>query len=385
MIFHILGVAHSITGVSPTFHPNPTDAFATLTCYLAALLHRAGHTVYVYAVEGSVVHECTELVPVVSAETYRKVYGSRDDTKVNSYSDSTNEAWTEFTKKAIPAVLHRHGGREDIVCAMFGWAHEPITKLLKHKLPAIVEPTIGHPGSYAEFRVFCSHAWFYWECARQGLTHPSDYFCVIPHFLDQSHYPFFEHATTDEYAVYVGRVQFDKGLTAAVECTRAMKTKLLVIGNGDLRLACPGSDTSHVETLGVLPLYEKRKVMSKAYCCFTLSRYCEPWSLAALEAQFCGTPVLCSKFGGFTEFVVHGETGFFCDTLGTVCHFYRKCKTLNRRHISEHVREKYTIEKVTPLFMAYFDRIRNYVSGKSDWYTLDLKEPFGMGVCGPGW
>lgn len=370
-VAHILGVAHSITAVSPNHHPNPTDAFVTLTCYLSKLLHRSGYTVYVYAVEGSVVDECTEVVPVVSALTYEQTYGTRDDSAINCYSESNNAAWKEFTQKSIQGILQRKHCAEDIVCAMFGWAHQPVAHAIQSHLPAIVEPAIGHPGSFAEFRVFCSHAWFYWECARQQIANPSDYFCVIPHFLDESHYPstlLGLYDRNDTYAVYLGRIQFDKGLTAAVECTRIMKVRLLVVGNGNLQQACPGCDTSHVECLGVLPLYEKRAVLARAYCCFVLSRYCEPFSLAALEAQFCGVPVLCSKFGGFTEFVKHGETGFHCDTLGTVCHFFRQCEGLDRRLIRRAV-QTLNIEGVTPLFLDYFQRIRDYVSGRSDWYT----------------
>ena len=383
MLVHILGVAHSITAVSPKFHPNPTDAFATLTSYLAKLLHRAGYTVYVYAVEGSEVEECTEVVPVVSASTYHKVYGERDDRLVNSYSDSENEAWSEFTTNAIAEVLKRRRGRDDIVCAMLGWAHEPTTTALKHCLPAIVEPTIGHPGSYSDFRVFCSYAWFYSECARQGDTHPSDYYCVIPHFLDKDHYPPKATSPIEPYAVYVGRVQFDKGLSAAVECTRVMKIKLVVVGNGHLPEAAPGCDLSHVQCVGVLPLVPKRELLAGACCCFALSRYCEPWSLAALEAQFCGTPVLCSKFGGFTEFVVHGKTGFHCDTLGTVCHYFAQCTALNREEIRRHATQRYSIEAVSPMFLQYFDRVRNYAMGHWDWYSLEDRNTPGLRLLPP--
>lgn len=378
-VVHILGVAHSVTELSSERHPNPTDAFATLTCYLSKLLHRAGYTVYVYAVEGSVLEECTEVVPVVSRATYDKQYADRDETVPNSYSETKNDAWTEFTKNAVAEVTKRMRSREDIVCAMFGWAHEPTTSALKARLPAIIEPAIGHPGSYADFRVFCSHAWFYWECSRQRIQYPSDYFCVIPHFLDESHYPssLIQHEG-HTYAVYLGRVQFDKGLTAAVECTRVMGMKLMVIGSGKLSAACPGCDTSHVECLGVLGLSAKREILAGAYCCFAMTRYCEPWNLAALEAQFCGTPVLCNKFGGFTEFVVHGATGFHCDTLGTVCHFFRQCATLDRTQIRARM-SPYTIASVTPMYLAYFDRIRDFVNGRSDWYTVNPRKPFGMG------
>lgn len=405
VVAHVLGVAHSVTALSPTFHPNPTDAFATLTVYFARMLHRAGYVVYVYAVEGSHVDECTEVVPVVSAETYRRVYGARDDSRVNDYSDANNAAWTEFTARATDAIRTRASDerREDMVFALFGWAHQPVTEAVvaavsqdKRKQIAVVEPMIGHPGSFAGYRVFCSYAWFYWECARQKIDHPSDYFAVIPHFLDVRDYPIsLLHAktttttTTTEtppYALYLGRVQFDKGLTAAIECTRVMGVTLRVVGNGRLEDAYvgrrgghEGDDLSHVVCEGVLPLAEKRRLLAGAYCVFTLTRYCEPFSLACLEAQFCGTPVLCSKFGGFTEVVRHGVTGFHCDTLATVCDGFRRCAELDPAEIRRHAVRRFSVEAVTPYFLAYFARVRDHAAGRADWYTSRQAPPFGMG------
>ncbi len=43
----------------------------------------------------------------------------------------------------------------------------------------------------------------------------------------------------------------------------------------------------------------------------------ENFGYSQVEAMACGTPVVCSKWGGLKDTVVHGETGFHMDTLMT--------------------------------------------------------------------
>jgi hypothetical protein len=105
-VAHLLGVAHSITSHERGAHANPTDAFVNCTIYMAKLLHRAGWTVYVYAVEGSVVPECTEVVAVVSRATYDATYATRDDQALNTFSDCSVATWIEgWCLNLLPARL----------------------------------------------------------------------------------------------------------------------------------------------------------------------------------------------------------------------------------------------------------------------------------------
>jgi glycosyltransferase involved in cell wall biosynthesis len=45
------------------------------------------------------------------------------------------------------------------------------------------------------------------------------------------------------------------------------------------------------------------------------STYIEPCGHAPIEAQFCGTPVITSNYGAFTETILHGITGFRAHTM----------------------------------------------------------------------
>ncbi len=152
-VAHILGVAHSVTSHERGAHENPTDAFVNCTIYLAKMLHRAGWRVFVYAVEGSVVPESTEVVEVVSRATYDATYAARDGAALNNFSDCSVPTWTEFTQRCVEAVRARRGDGLEYLLPMFGAAHEPTTRALQALgMNAVVEPCIGHPGAVEQLR-----------------------------------------------------------------------------------------------------------------------------------------------------------------------------------------------------------------------------------------
>ena len=369
-VAHILGVAHSVTSHDP--HYNPTDAFVTCTIYLARLLHKQNYKVYIYGVEGSMEPACTEVVPVVSRNTYERVYGQRDDSKLNRYNDATNDAWTEFTANCTTEIAKRKHNHLDLILPMFGHAHKTLTDILQDKegFKVVIEPCIGHPGSYADFKVFSSYAWWYYQLGVNKQENGHAYHCVIPHFVDTQDYPLCTQKDQD-YAVYLGRIQPDKGVSIAIDATRELGIKLIVIGNGSLDnvVNLQKTNVDHVTHLGVLTLQEKLPYLQKARCVFVPTLYIEPFSLACLEAQMCGTPCVVSRWGGPSEIVIHGKTGFHCDTLATYIKGCQLAITLCPKEIRNSVMARFSIEAVADLFVDYFTKIQRFINKEAHFYT----------------
>lgn len=374
---HILCVAHSVTNHEN--HLNPTDAFVNTAIYMAEVLKTLGYEVYMYAVEGSKCSCADEIVQVVSSETYDRVYNTRDDTAVNTFSDTSVDTWAEHNRRAGPEVLKRRSSSYDLVLPMFGCAHRPCTDfLISQGMRVVIEPCVGHPGSYAPFRVYCSFAWMYADMVAKGMNQGHNYWAVIPHFLPPRQFPF--RVEKEPYAVYLGRIQQDKGVTLAVDACGKAGITLKVAGNGRVESLTGGVVPEHVEYLGVLDMARKTDLLSRAMCVFVPTQYWEPFSYACLEAQMCGTPVLCSRWGGPSEIVIHGVTGYHCDTLQAYVDGLSRCGDLSPRDIRMAAVDRFSVDAVAREFGQFFDKVKAYAAGEEDFYSVGPAKPPGWGM-----
>ena len=69
------------------------------------------------------------------------------------------------------------------------------------------------------------------------------------------------------------------------------------------------------EHIGVVGVEERGKLMAGATAVFVPTTYLEPFGGVHAEALLCGTPVITTNFGVFTETVVNGVNGYRCDTF----------------------------------------------------------------------
>jgi glycosyltransferase involved in cell wall biosynthesis len=112
--------------------------------------------------------------------------------------------------------------------------------------------------------------------------------------------------------LYVGRLEYWKGITLALEALARSQTRvrLTIVGDGPLRhaatkLACRLGLHDRVQFLGavaradVLPLYRQHDVF-----CFPSMH--DHWPMVVLEAMIHGLPVICLRTGGPASMVPDG-------------------------------------------------------------------------------
>ena len=112
---------------------------------------------------------------------------------------------------------------------------------------------------------------------------------------------------------------------------------------------------------------ERNHYMSRATAVLCPTQYIEPFNCVAVEAQLCGTPVISTDWGGFTETVEQGVSGFRCNYLGEFVDAIAACKDLSPRVIRDRAVSKYSLEAVQVQYKRYFTRLQ-YVWEKG-WYT----------------
>jgi len=347
MRFHLLGLAHLATDKKFS-----QCAYTNKIVRLGKMLRSKGHKVFFYGVEGSEV-DCDEFIVVLDEKDRVACYGEYDMKKEFFKLDGGDAAYTAFNKNAIAAINERKEKNDILLCPMGCW-HQPIaqgTGLLA------VESGIGYEGVFSSFKVFESYAWMHWVYGKRSITNGVWYDSVIPNYFDLESFPF--QQKKGDYALFVGRLVQRKGLDVAVEVTKRLGMKLIVAGQGSLvnpseRL---NITDSHVEHVGCVGPVERARLMGGAHVCFAPTYYIEPFGGVAVEAQLCGTPVLTSDFGAFTETVLHGVTGYRCRTIEEFVWAAKNADKLKPEDCRKWSAENYSVERVTDMYEAYFQRI----------------------------
>ena len=315
-------------------------AFTSLVGSFATMMTRYGYEVILYAGPDNEA-ECAEhivcsdkpantepFVPPWTAEYFRPMNG---------------RVIAEMSKRIKPG---------DIILRQQG----PCTELVQQAFPRNVscEPICGYAGATAPAKVYPSEAWRHlvlgWQCGLRGENvhtiwgMSSD--ATIPHFLDVDKFP---QGDGGDYLLFVGRLGGMKGDNIAAQVAEQLGIPLKVAG--------PGPPPAYGEYLGVVKPKERAELMGGALAVMTPSQFPEPFCLVAIEAQMCGTPVLATDWGAFTETVEQGVTGYRCNTVDEFVRGVKEAKALDRDAIRERAIRLYSYDAVAPQYAAYFDRI----------------------------
>ncbi|MDI9880070.1 glycosyltransferase [Flectobacillus longus] len=116
------------------------------------------------------------------------------------------------------------------------------------------------------------------------------------------------NAIKEDYYVTVGRFAIKKRFDLIIKAFNHLGKRLIVIGDGELNTELRLMASSNIEFTGFLPSDEVAEVISKAKG-FVFAAL-EDFGIAPVEAQACGTPVICLGQGGTAETVQHKETGY---------------------------------------------------------------------------
>lgn len=216
----------------------------------------------------------------------------------------------KYNQRAGQEIASRKKPGDMILC-MFGIENQGAAN--SNKDLKAIEPGIGYTTAavFADYRVFTSYAqmhMFYGD--RKMEMNPSWFDAVIPNGITASEFDYTDRK--EDYFLYFGRVVSEKGLHVAIQATAAAGKKLIVAGKGELSDIGYKTLPKHVEVVGLCNADQRRELMSKARAIIGPTQYVEPFGNMVVEGYFSGTPAITTDWGGFTETVVQGKTGFRC-------------------------------------------------------------------------
>ena len=115
---------------------------------------------------------------------------------------------------------------------------------------------------------------------------------------------------------YIGRVKKYKSIDHFVKAVKIIKdkrnVKAVIVGDGDARedlINLANELNVDIRFTGFISEEEKYRIYCQARVVVQPSIK-EGWGLTAIEAQSCGTPVVCADSPGLREVVLHEKTGF---------------------------------------------------------------------------
>lgn len=270
-----------------------------------------------------------------------------------------NSVWQKFNAKLTTELSSRFDPTTDIVCWPFGNCHPELHK----KLGGIhVESGIGYPDTFLPFRVFESYAWLHYH-AGQAKSYGSAYSWVVPNYFDLDDWT--PNVLPGKYLLYFGRIDVCKGLHTVLEIAQRTNQTVVLCGQGD-----PTPWTSKCEKLVYVPPVSgaaRSELLSNATALLMPTNFIEPFGGSGVEGLLCGTPLLASDFGAFTETVQNGLNGYRCKTLGDWLEATEIVGVLNRERIADEARRKYCLENVGKQYDKVFQQLNDLRN--DGWYN----------------
>ncbi len=295
-----------------------TCAYTQKVVKFCQMMMSLGHEVVLYGGEGNEA-PCTEHHVVVTTEERKRWFGDYDPIGVSVIPgitwDPKSRPWSTMNRRV--AGLMDGCDEHDIICIISGWCQHQIAAA--HPTLTVAEWGIGYKGVVPRERwgwCFESEAWRHHVYGRQQLDQGRWYDTVIPNSFDPAD---FELGTKPKpYLLFMGRMIRRKGMHVAAMIAERVGMDLIVAGPGGQQVGdkiVAGDLTFKGQYVGHADKDTRRILMRDAAVMFTPTLYLEPFGGVAVEAMFCGTPVVATPWGAFTETVKEGVSGAFFNTV----------------------------------------------------------------------
>jgi glycosyltransferase involved in cell wall biosynthesis len=348
-------------------------AFTGKTRKLATMLHSLGNEVILYGGPENEA-DCTEHVPVFDAMWQKLLFGHYDWSR-DLFNDFQGKWWTDANKKVATAVLER-ARAGDLLGITLGTSQRPIGATVEFERPGLVTPVevgVGYSGVWAPYRIYDSYAWAHYLSGRFNKEtddfRPND--AVIPNAFEVELFPLGEGSPSRRGRGFgfIGRFIKRKGVEIAVETCRRIGAPLIMAGQGvyessdaaltglDVKLDITPSGGFKAQHIGTVNTQQRARLLGVLDALFVPTLYLEPFGMVAVEAMLCGTPVITTDHGAFTEFVVHGVNGFRCRTADEFAEAAEQAHTLDRVAIRQMALARFSMEVVKHRYDAYLRKI----------------------------
>ncbi len=181
------------------------------------------------------------------------------------------------------------------------------------------------------------------------------YAATVHNGIDLDLYPY--RAEKDDYLIYVGRANPDKGPTRAIEVARRAGLPLAMI----VKKAEPFERayweeivapmlTDDVEVYEAVSHEVKVDLLGRARAMVFPIDWAEPFGLVMIEAMACGTPVVTCPVGAAVEVVTEGVTGFLAESLDELADAVGRIRSCKPEDCRKSVEDRFSAERMVDAY-----------------------------------
>lgn len=189
-----------------------------------------------------------------------------------------------------------------------------------------------------------------------------NYAATIYNGINLNDFPFSDKH--DDYLLFLGRIQPEKGVAEAVQVARMTNEKLLIIGPPvtgqywDEKIVPYLNDK--IQYLGFVPHEKLFKYYQRAKATLVPIQWEEPFGLVLTESMACGTPVIAFERGSVPEIVIDGKTGFIIkdNNLEAMAEVVKKIDKIKRADCRTHIEQNFSIERMIDRYEEIFSKIQ---------------------------
>lgn len=356
---HLLGLFHTIPAADFSH-----CAFTGRVVRFGKMMLPFGHEVIEYSNAGTEA-QSSEHVEILDAETFERLKALYKEEQPHEAASTDSSLYREFCKRLVPELSMRVRDG-DIICHPFGITHSDLGQRFPNAHH--VEIGIGYTQCAFPLRVYETYQWWSWHQGKEQVA-GNDYQWVCPMGYDiEDWLPSYDDG---KYLLYFGRLIDCKGLHHIKEIARHVDMPVRLVGEGNKEWLDHFMQDAPINMTVEPPVTgkDRSELLRNAYALLMPTRYCEPFGGAGVEGMLCGTPLLASDFGAFSETVVHGYNGYRCKTLGDWLEAVRNVPSLNRRAIASTARNKYSLEEVGAQMDKIFRQVENL--NHKGWYSTE--------------
>src|SRR3989344_2180049 len=186
---------------------------------------------------------------------------------------------------------------------------------------------------------------------------------VVYNGIDMPRYEY--NNRPNDYLLYLGRINSEKGILTAIEAARVTGQKLIVAGNivgeGEwlhfMHEIQPLLHHENINFRGQVNFEEKIELLKNAKALLFPINVREAFGLVMTEAMACGTPVIAFLRGSVPEIVEHGKTGFVVDTKEKMIEAIKMIGSIDRAKCRESVEKKFSLEIMIDRYEKIYEKI----------------------------